>query len=156
MAVAPLRYAGSPSVAGDWDIACRTTDAPAPRSPSATTKRLTLVATILGSSIAILDASVVSVALPLIQRSLGGGLAGEQWVTKAYLLTLGSFILLGGSLGDHFGERGGFALGGGGLGGACSRGEWPASGSRPCCAPSLRRSGPSSPSGPCRASPARC
>jgi EmrB/QacA subfamily drug resistance transporter len=74
------------------------------------------VATILGSSIAILDSSVVSVALPSIQRSLGGGLAGQQWVSNAYLLTLGSFILLGGSLGDIFGERRVFALGVGGFG----------------------------------------
>jgi EmrB/QacA subfamily drug resistance transporter len=79
-------------------------------------KRLTLVATILGSSIAILDSSVVSVALPSIQRDLGGGLAGQQWVTNAYLLTLGSFILLGGSLGDIFGERRVFALGVGAFG----------------------------------------
>jgi EmrB/QacA subfamily drug resistance transporter len=77
---------------------------------------LTLVATILGSSIAILDSSVVSVALPSIQRDLGGGLAGQQWVTNAYLLTLGSLILLGGSLGDIFGERRVFALGVGGFG----------------------------------------
>ena len=84
--------------------------------PSASTKRLTLVATILGSSIAILDSSVVSVALPSIQRSLGGGLAGQQWVSNAYLLTLGSFILLGGSLGDIFGERRVFALGVAGFG----------------------------------------
>ena len=68
------------------------------RSP-ASVKRLTLLATILGSSIALLDGSVVNVALPAIQRSLGGGLAGQQWVSNAYLLTLGSFILLGGSLG---------------------------------------------------------
>jgi EmrB/QacA subfamily drug resistance transporter len=74
------------------------------------------VATILGSSIAILDSSVVSVALPSIQRSLGGGLAGQQWVSNAYLLTLGSFILLGGSLGDIFGERRVFALGVGAFG----------------------------------------
>ncbi len=80
---------------------------------------MTLVATILGSSIAILDSSVVSVALPSIQRSLGGGLAGQQWVTNAYLLTLGSLILLGGSLGDIFGERRVFALGVAGFG-ACS------------------------------------
>jgi EmrB/QacA subfamily drug resistance transporter len=84
--------------------------------PSASTKRLTLIATILGSSIAILDGSVVSVALPSIQRSLGGGLAGQQWVSNAYLLTLGSLILLGGSLGDIFGERRIFALGVGGFG----------------------------------------
>jgi EmrB/QacA subfamily drug resistance transporter len=74
------------------------------------------VATILGSSIAILDSSVVSVALPSIQRSLGGGLAGQQWVSNAYLLTLGSLILLGGSLGDIFGERRVFAIGVGGFG----------------------------------------
>jgi EmrB/QacA subfamily drug resistance transporter len=80
---------------------------------------LTLVATILGSSIAILDGSVVSVALPSIQRSLGGGLAGQQWVSNAYLLTLGSLILLGGSLGDIFGERRVFALGVAGFG-VCS------------------------------------
>jgi len=79
-------------------------------------KRLTLIATILGSSIAILDSSVVSVALPSIQRNLGGGLAGQQWVTNAYLLTLGSLILLGGSLGDIFGERRIFALGVGAFG----------------------------------------
>ena len=88
----------------------------ATQSVSASRKRLTLVATILGSSIAILDSSVVSVALPSIQRSLGGGLAGQQWVTNAYLLTLGSFILLGGSLGDIFGERRVFAVGVAGLG----------------------------------------
>jgi EmrB/QacA subfamily drug resistance transporter len=88
-------------------------------SPSASSKRLTLVATILGSSIAILDSSVVSVALPSIQRDLGGGLAGQQWVTNAYLLTLGSLILLGGSLGDIFGERRVFTLGVGGFG-VCS------------------------------------
>jgi EmrB/QacA subfamily drug resistance transporter len=88
----------------------------ATRSLSASKKRLTLIATILGSSIAILDSSVVSVALPSIQRSLGGGLAGQQWVTNAYLLTLGSLILLGGSLGDIFGERRVFALGVGGFG----------------------------------------
>jgi EmrB/QacA subfamily drug resistance transporter len=90
----------------------------ASRSLPASRKRLTLVATILGSSIAILDSSVVSVALPSIQRSLGGGLAGQQWVSNAYLLTLGSLILLGGSLGDIFGERRVFALGVGGFGSA--------------------------------------
>ncbi|MEA2234904.1 MAG: hypothetical protein QOD83_4720 [Solirubrobacteraceae bacterium] len=86
-----------------------------PRS-AASAKRLTLVATILGSSIALLDVSVVSVALPSIQRSLGGGLAGEQWVSNAYLLTLGSLILLGGSLADIFGERRIFGIGVAGFG----------------------------------------
>jgi EmrB/QacA subfamily drug resistance transporter len=90
--------------------------ASASRAASGSNKRLTLIATILGSSIAILDSSVVSVALPSIQRNLGGGLAGQQWVSNAYLLTLGSLILLGGSLGDIFGERRIFALGVGGFG----------------------------------------
>src|SRR6201997_1507152 len=79
-------------------------------------KRLTLVACILGSGIALLDGSVVNVALPSIQRALGGGLAGEQWVANAYLLTLGSLILVGGSLGDLFGERRIFSIGVGGFG----------------------------------------
>ena len=91
---------------------------PVSAGATAATKRLTLIATILGSSIAILDSSVVSVALPSIQRSLGGGLAGQQWVSNAYLLTLGSLILLGGSLGNIFGERRIFALGVGGFGAA--------------------------------------
>jgi EmrB/QacA subfamily drug resistance transporter len=91
---------------------------PSSTGATASARRLTLIATILGSSIAILDGSVVSVALPSIQRSLGGGLAGQQWVSNAYLLTLGSLILLGGSLGDIFGERRIFALGVGGFGAA--------------------------------------
>jgi len=73
--------------------------------------RATLVATILGSSIAFIDGSVVNVALPAIQRDLGGGLAAQQWVVDAYLLTLGSLILVGGSLGDIFGEMRMFMLG---------------------------------------------
>ena len=79
-------------------------------------KQLTLTAAILGSSIALLDGTIVNVALPTIQRSLGGGLAGQQWVSSAYLLTLGSLILVGGSLGDIFGERRVFAVGVGGFG----------------------------------------
>lgn len=81
-------------------------------------KRLTLAACILGSGIALLDSTVVNVALPTIQRDLGGGLAAQQWVANAYLLTLGSLILVGGSLGDLFGERRIFALGVGGFGAA--------------------------------------
>ncbi len=74
-------------------------------------KRLTLVACIIGSGIALLDGTVVNVALPTIQRALGGGLAAQQWVVNGYLLTLGSLILVGGSLGDIYGERSVFALG---------------------------------------------
>ncbi len=85
---------------------------------AASTKRLTLVACILGSGIVLLDGTVVNVALPTIQRALGGGLAGQQWVANGYLLTLGSLILIGGSLGDLFGERRVFAIGVAGFGGA--------------------------------------
>jgi EmrB/QacA subfamily drug resistance transporter len=74
-------------------------------------KRLALLAAILGSFVAGLDATVVNVALPSIENDLGGGLAGQQWVSNAYLLTLGSLILVGGSLGDLFGERRIFTLG---------------------------------------------
>jgi EmrB/QacA subfamily drug resistance transporter len=74
-------------------------------------KRLALLAAILGSFVAGLDATVVNVALPAIERELGGGLAGQQWVSNAYLLTLGSLILVGGSLGDLYGERRIFTLG---------------------------------------------
>jgi EmrB/QacA subfamily drug resistance transporter len=81
-------------------------------------KRITLVACILGSGIALLDGTVVNVALPTIQRALGGGLAAQQWVVNGYLLTLGSLILVGGSLGDLYGERRVFALGVSGFGAA--------------------------------------
>ncbi|HXP98947.1 MAG TPA: DHA2 family efflux MFS transporter permease subunit [Solirubrobacteraceae bacterium] len=89
----------------------------APRD-SAQVKRLTLFACILGSGIALLDGTIVNVALPTIQRDLGGGLAAQQWVVNAYLLTLGSLILIGGSLGDLYGERRIFALGVAGFGAA--------------------------------------
>jgi EmrB/QacA subfamily drug resistance transporter len=82
----------------------------------ASTKRLTLVACIIGSGIVLLDGTVVNVALPTIQRALGGGLAAQQWVVNGYLLTLGSLILIGGSLGDVYGERRVFALGVAGFG----------------------------------------
>jgi len=79
-------------------------------------KRLTLIACIIGSGITLLDGTVVNVALPTIQRALGGGLAAQQWVVNGYLLTLGSLILVGGSLGDLYGERRVFALGVSGFG----------------------------------------
>ena len=73
--------------------------------------RWTLAASILGSSMAFIDGSVVNVALKAIERDLGGGLASQQWVVDAYLLTLGSLILVGGSLGDIFGELRVFGVG---------------------------------------------
>ena len=83
---------------------------------TAAQKRITLLAAIMGSFVALLDGTVVNVALPAISEDLGGGLAGQQWVVNAYLLMLGSLILIGGSLGDVFGARRVFALGVGGFG----------------------------------------
>jgi len=79
--------------------------------PPPTRNRLVLVACILGSVVVFVDSSVVNVALPAIQRDLGGGLALQQWVVDAYLLTLGSLLLVGGSLGDLFGTRLFFLIG---------------------------------------------
>jgi EmrB/QacA subfamily drug resistance transporter len=79
-------------------------------------QRLTLVAAILGSGVATIDGTIVNVALPAIERDLGGGLSGQQWVANVYLLVLGSLILIGGSLGDIYGERRVFAIGVGAFG----------------------------------------
>src|SRR4030088_1756520 len=70
-----------------------------------------LAATILGSSMAFIDGSVVAVALPAIQADLVMSVAGAQWVANAYMLMLGALILVGGSAGDRFGRRRVFALG---------------------------------------------
>jgi EmrB/QacA subfamily drug resistance transporter len=74
-------------------------------------QRLTLVATILGSTVVFLDSTVVNVALPAIADGLDAGLAGQQWVVEAYMLTLVSLLLVGGSLGDQFGRRRVFVIG---------------------------------------------
>ena len=79
--------------------------------PAARAKTLVLVAAILGTTVVTVDSTVVNVALPSISEDLGGGLAGQQWTSNAYLVTLGSLLLIGGSLGDIFGERRVFALG---------------------------------------------
>mgnify|MGYP000971122027 FL=1 len=68
-------------------------------------QRLVLVVSILASFVAFLDSAIVNVALPAIQRDLGGGLSAQQWVVDAYMLTLGSFILIAGSLSDLFGRK---------------------------------------------------
>ena len=74
-------------------------------------QRLTLVATILGSTVVFLDATVINVALPSISDGLHAGLAGQQWVVEAYMLTMVSLLLVGGSLGDQFGRRRLYVLG---------------------------------------------
>jgi EmrB/QacA subfamily drug resistance transporter len=68
-------------------------------------KRFTIIATILGSTIVFLDATVVNVALPPISDDLNAGLADQQWVVEAYALATVSLLLVGGALGDQFGRR---------------------------------------------------
>lgn len=73
--------------------------------------RWVLLATVLGSGIAALDATVVNVALPIIGEELGAGLSGLQWILNGYLLALAGLILLGGALGDRYGRRRVFVVG---------------------------------------------
>src|SRR5262245_1902500 len=73
--------------------------------------RWVLAATILGSSLAFIDATVVNVALPALQTSLNATLADAQWVIESYALTLAALLLTGGSLGDLRGRRKIFAMG---------------------------------------------
>ncbi|MFJ4687177.1 MFS transporter [Streptomyces sp. NPDC091377] len=70
-----------------------------------------LFTTVLGSSMALLDSTVVNVALPRIGEDLNTDLAALQWIINAYMLTLAGLILLGGSLGDHYGRRKVFLIG---------------------------------------------
>src|SRR5690349_19265001 len=70
-----------------------------------------LVATILGSSMAFIDGTVVNVALPVMQKDLGATVGDAQWVVEAYSVFLASLILVGGSLGDSLGRKRIFALG---------------------------------------------
>ncbi len=78
---------------------------------SSGTGRWVLLATVLGSGMAMLDATVVNVALPKIAGEFGSSMAGLQWTVNAYTLTLAGLILLGGSLGDRFGRKRIFLIG---------------------------------------------
>jgi MFS family permease len=83
-----------------------------PRSDHATPrKRLALAATVLGSSMAFIDGSVVNVALPAMRAALKADAAQVQWIVNAYLLLLGALVLIGGSAGDRYGRRKMFVLG---------------------------------------------
>jgi EmrB/QacA subfamily drug resistance transporter len=83
---------------------------PANKSAVAQTRWI-LPATILGSSLSFIDSSVVSVALPAMQRDLHASLATMQWIVNGYMLMLASLILPGGSAGDRFGRRHVFLIG---------------------------------------------
>src|SRR4051812_18092985 len=64
-----------------------------------------LAATIIGSSMAFIDGTVVNVALPALQANLNATVIDVQWVVESYALFLASLLLVGGALGDHFGRR---------------------------------------------------
>ena len=74
-------------------------------------RRWTLAATILGSSMAFIDGTVVNVALPALQKNLNATVTDMQWVIEAYTLFLAALLLLGGSLGDHYGRKKIYAIG---------------------------------------------
>jgi len=73
--------------------------------PTPVMQRLVLIVAVLSAFVAFLDGTVITVALPAITRELGGGIVTQQWVMDAYLITLGSIILLAGSLSDVFGRK---------------------------------------------------
>jgi EmrB/QacA subfamily drug resistance transporter len=87
------------------------TAAPGEISYRSTVGRWVLLATIFGSALVFLDATVVNVALPTIARDFEVGLTSLQWTVNAYTLTLAGLLLLGGSLGDHYGRRRIFVIG---------------------------------------------
>ena len=87
----------------------RSGEASAPCAP--TSAPWILAATILGSAMAFIDGTVVNVALPQIQTRLGATAVDAQWIVESYALFLAALILVGGSLGDHFGRKRIFALG---------------------------------------------
>src|SRR5262245_4274042 len=85
--------------------------APAPERRAEVERPWVLAATILGSSLAFIDGTVVNVALPALQRDLGATVADVQWVVAAYALLLSALLLVGGSLGDRLGRRRVYAIG---------------------------------------------
>src|SRR5438034_7497658 len=88
-------------------IAAKRTAAPCTKAQ----RRWILAATILGSSMVFIDGTVVNVALPALQTNLNATVTDVQWVVEAYALFLAALLLLGGSLGDHFGRKRIYAIG---------------------------------------------
>ena len=73
-------------------------------TPTTSTQRRLLAAAVLASFVSFLDGSIVTIALPAIDRDLGGGVVTQQWVVSGYLLTVSAFILLSGAVSDRFGR----------------------------------------------------
>ncbi len=93
------------------DLGVLQTAPAAPVAVGQAARTRTLAATVLGSSLAFIDGSVVNVALPAIQRDLAAGAVATQWVMNAYLLVLGALVLIGGACADRFGRRRVFVAG---------------------------------------------
>lgn len=91
MATTTETGSGSPDAAGDIALS----------SPAG---RLVVATTVAGSAVAMLTATVVNVALPTLANDLDANSSQQQWVVNAYLLTIASLILIGGSLGDRYGR----------------------------------------------------
>jgi MFS family permease len=85
--------------------ACDSAAACGDSGESAARPNLVLITTILASSLAFVDGSVVNVALPAIAKNLGADAGALQWIINIYLLPLSALLLLGGAMGDHFGRR---------------------------------------------------
>ncbi len=106
---------GSVGGAGEWDDRGVTQSDSAQQAGQLLVRsrpgRWVLLATVLGSSMVMLDSTVVNVALPTIGRDLSASLGDLQWTVTAYTLTLAGLILLGGSLGDRLGRRRVFLVG---------------------------------------------
>lgn len=73
--------------------------------------RLVLAGTVLGSSLAFIDSSAVTLTLPVMQQQLGGGVAAAQWIMNAYALMLGALVLAGGAAADRYGRKRIFLIG---------------------------------------------
>jgi EmrB/QacA subfamily drug resistance transporter len=111
------RWLGDPIAANMWGlfqepcdenvIRSRPAIAPCSRSRG----RWVLAATILASSMAFIDGTVVNIALPALQTSLNATAVDMQWVIESYALLLSTLLLIGGSLGDHYGRRRVFLIG---------------------------------------------
>src|SRR5437773_657377 len=93
------------------DTADALSSRPAAASGIRAMRRWTLVATIIGSSLTFVDATVVNVALPALQAELHATITDVQWVIEAYALFLGGLILVGGSMGDQLGRKRTFLAG---------------------------------------------
>ncbi|MBY6539362.1 MFS transporter [Rhodococcus sp. BP-349] len=90
----------------------RPVTSPPPTVPLSSARgRWIVLATVLGSTLSLLDGTVVTIALPDIGTELGADVSGLQWTVTGYTLTLAAFVLLGGSLGDRVGRRRIFVLG---------------------------------------------